>query len=143
MTMQGRTYRDLELWQKAMDLVVDCYGATRKFPDCELYGLISQIKRAAVSIPANVAEGQGRQHRPEFIQHLSIAYGSLTELETHIQIAHRLNFLNDEDERRLLHRAGEVGRLLNGLLRFLREKKTTAASSPTENRQPKTDSSCI
>jgi len=140
--MEGRSYRDLELWQKAMDLVVECYGATKKLPDCELYGLISQIKRAAVSIPANVAEGQGRQHRAEFIQHLSIAYGSLTEVETHVQIARRLNYLNDDDERRLLQRTGEVGRLLNGLLRFLRGN-SPAASPPTDNRQPATDSSCI
>ncbi|MGO8789320.1 MAG: four helix bundle protein [Terriglobia bacterium] len=140
--MQGRSYRDLELWQKAMDPVVECYGATKKLPDCELYGLISQIERAAVSIPANVAEGQGRQHRPEFIQHLSIAYGSLTEVETHIQIARRLNYLNDDDERRLLDRTGEVGRLLNGLLRFLRGKNP-ASSPPTQNRQPTTDNSCI
>jgi len=139
--MEGRSYRDLELWQKAMDLVVECYGATKKLPDCELYGLISQIKRAAVSIPANVAEGQGRQHRPEFIQHLFIAYGSLTEVETHIQIARRLNYLNDDDERRLLQRTGEVGRLLNGLLRFLRRKNADAAGAPTENRQPETDRS--
>jgi four helix bundle protein len=121
-----------------MDLVVDCYAAAKTFPDSELYGLISQIRRAAVSIPANVAEGQGRQHRPEFIQHLSIAYGSLTELETHIQIARRLNYLDDDGERRLLQRTGEVGRLLNGLLRFLRQK-----NSPTDNRQPTTDNSCI
>jgi four helix bundle protein len=140
--MQGRSYRDLELWQKAMDLVVECYGATKKFPEREVYGLISQIQRAAVSIPANVAEGQGRQHRPEFIQHLSIAYGSLAELETHIQIARRLNYLKDDEERRLLQRTGEVGRLLNGLLRFLRRKNPAAASPPTENRQPRTDGSC-
>jgi four helix bundle protein len=136
--MEGRSYRDLELWQRAMDLVVECYGATKKPPDSELYGLISQIRRAAVSVPANVAEGQGRQHRPEFIQHLSIAYGSLTELETHIQIARRLNYLKNDEERCLLQRTGEVGRLLNGLLRFLRQK-----SVPTENRQPTTDNSCI
>ncbi len=131
--MEGRSYRDLELWQKAMDLVVDCNASAKKFPACELYGLMSQIRRAAVSIPANVAEGQGRQHRPEFIQHLSIAYGSLTELETHIQIARRLNYLNDDEERRLLQRTGEVGRLLNGLLRFLRQKNPAAPSLPTDN----------
>ena len=131
-------YRDLKVWQKAMDLVVECYADAKTFPDGELYGLISQIPRAAVSIPANVAEGQGRQHRPEFIQHLSIAYGSLTELETHIQIARRLNYLDDDDERRLLQRTGEVGRQLNGLLRFLRRKNTS-----TDHRLPTTDISCI
>ena len=120
-----------------MDLVVECYKAAKKFPERENYGLISQMQRAAVSIPANVAEGQGRQHRPEFIQHLFIAKGSLTELETHIQIAHRLNYLNDDEECLLLKRTGEVGRLLNGLLRFLRQENT-----PTENRKPTTDNSC-
>jgi four helix bundle protein len=132
--MLGKSYRDLELWQRAMDLVVDCYAAARTFPDCEVYGLVSQIRRAAVSIPANVAEGQGRQHRPEFIQHLSIAYGSLTELETHIQIARRLNYLNDDNEHRLLQRTGEVGRLLNGLLRYLRQKNPGSAGGLTEKR---------
>jgi four helix bundle protein len=141
--MDGRSYRDLELWQKAMDLVVDCYAATKKFPDHEIHCLVSQMRRAAVSIPANVAEGQGRQHRLEFIQHLSIAYGSLTELETHIQIAHRLGYLNDDETRRLLQRAGEVGRLLNGLLRFLRRRKPLSANPPTDNRQPGTDNSCL
>ncbi len=132
--MEGRSYRDLEIWQKAMDLVVECYAAVKTFPECELYGLISQIRRAAVSIPANVAEGQGRQHRPEFIQHLPIAYGSLTELETHIQIARRLNYLKENEERSLMQRCAEVGRLLNGLLRFLRHKNT-----PVENQQLTTD----
>ena len=93
--MNGKNYRDLELWQRAMDLVVECYHLTKRFPSTEAYGLMSQIQRTAVSVPANSAEGQGRQHRPEFIQHLSIAYGSLTELETHIQIAQRLNYIEN------------------------------------------------
>jgi four helix bundle protein len=96
------------------------------------------MQRAAVSIPANVAEGQGRQHRPEFIQHLFNARGSLTELETHIQIAHRLKYLDDDEECLLLKRTAEVGRLRNGLLRFLRQK-----NFPTDNRKPTTDNSCI
>ena len=124
--MPERSYRDLELWQKAMDLVVECYGATRKFPDREVYGLTSQLQRAAVSIPANIAEGQGRQHRTEFIQFLCIAKGSLTELETHIQIAHRLSYAKDDEEAALLKRTAEVGRLLNGMLRFLRQKNPPA-----------------
>ena len=138
MANEGRSYRDLELWQKAMDLVVECYKAAKEFPERERYGLISQMQRAAVSIPANVAEGQGRQHRPEFIQHLFIAKGSLTELETHIQIAHRLNYLDGDEEGLLLRRTAEVGRLLNGLLRFLRQKNI-----PSDNRKPTTDNSCI
>jgi four helix bundle protein len=71
--MTGRKYQDLELWQRSMDLVVECYQATDRFPDREAYGLTSQLQRAAVSMPANIAEGHSRQHRTEFIQHLSIA----------------------------------------------------------------------
>lgn len=120
--MTVRSFRDLECWQKAMDLVVECYRVTREFPKHELYGLTNQLQRAAVSVPANIAEGQGRQHTQEFIQHLSIAYGSLSELETHLLIAKRLDYLDSSTAERLLDRAGEVGRLLNGLLRSLRNK---------------------
>ncbi len=120
--MNLRSYRDLEVWQKAMDLVVECYQVTKLFPQSELYGLTSQLQRAAVSVPANIAEGSGRQHTLELIQHLSIAYGSLAELETHIQIAGRLDYLNTKQTKRLLERTGEVGRMLNGLMRSLRNK---------------------
>ena len=116
------SYRDLEVWQKAMDLVIECYKITREFPKAETYGLSSQLQRAAVSIPANIAEGQGRQHTPEFIQHLSIAYGSLAELETHIQIVQRLNYIDVDVAEHLLNQSAVVGRLLNGLLRSLRNK---------------------
>jgi four helix bundle protein len=87
--LSGKSYQDLELWQKAMDLTVECYSATRSFPSAGIYGLCSQLQRAAVSIPANIAEGQRRQHKPEFVQHLCIANGSLAEVETHIQLAER------------------------------------------------------
>ncbi|MDQ3813297.1 MAG: four helix bundle protein [Armatimonadota bacterium] len=117
------SYRDLEVWQKAMDLVVECYRITQGFPRSEIYGLSSQLQRAAVSVPANIAEGRGRQHTQEFVQHLCIAYGSLAELETHIEIARRLNYIGADDAHRLFDRTSEVGRLLNGLLRALRNKK--------------------
>jgi four helix bundle protein len=120
MTMLVRSYRDLEAWQKAMLLVEECYRASGAFPASEIYGLTSQLRRAAVSIPANIAEGRARLHTGEFIQHLSIAYASLAELETHIQIAARIEYLSTEDESRLLTRCGEVGRLINGLRRSLR-----------------------
>jgi len=126
-----------------MDLVVSCYSATRKFPDREAFGLMSQMQRAAISTPANMAEGQGRQHRSEFIQFLCIANGSLTELETHVQIARRLNYIGDEEERQLLAQTGEVGRLLNGLLCYLRRKGSPTAPGQTGNRQPRTDNSCV
>jgi four helix bundle protein len=97
-TVKGKTsvksYRDLEVWQKAMAMVVECYKITKQFPKDEIYGLTFQLRRAAVSIPANIAEGRERQHTREFVQHLSIAYGSLAELETHLQIAQRLNYID-------------------------------------------------
>ena len=120
--MNIRSYRDLECWQRAMDLVVECYRVTREFPKHEIYGLSSQLQRAAVSIPANIAEGQGRQHTPEFIQHLCIAYSSLGELETHLLIAQRLEYLTPAKANAMMKRCGEVGRLINGLLRSLRNK---------------------
>jgi four helix bundle protein len=89
-----KSYRDLEVWQKAMAMVVECYKITKQFPKDEIYGLTFQLRRAAVSIPANIAEGRERQHTREFVQHLSIAYGSLAELETHLQIAQRLNYID-------------------------------------------------
>ncbi|MFC1813884.1 four helix bundle protein [Thermodesulfobacteriota bacterium] len=118
-----RSYRDLEVWQKSMDLVVVCYQITRKFPRNEIYGLVSQLQRAAVSIPANIAEGRHRQHSKEFLQHLSFAYGSLAELETHILIAERLNYINKSKSEKILGKTAEIGRMINGLKKSI-EKKT-------------------
>ncbi len=98
-----------------MDLVEVTYKATKRFPTEELYGLTSQARRAAVSIPCNIAEGQARRSPKEFLQHLSIAYGSLRELETQLLIAQRLTYLDDQSTARLLEMTSEVGRLLNGL----------------------------
>ena len=86
------SYRELDVWQQAMELAVACYEASGDFPNYETYGLTSQLRRAAVSVHANIAEGRGRQHTAEFIQHVSIATGSLAELETHIEIARRLGY---------------------------------------------------
>lgn len=124
MSNEVRNYKDLIAWQKAMDLVVSCYEISRVFPAHEKYGLSSQLQRSAVSIPANIAEGQGRQHTAEFLNHLSIAYGSLMELETHIQIALRLNYIEQSVSESLLKQTAEVGRLINGLMRSLRAIKT-------------------
>ncbi len=120
--MVVRTYRDLEVWQKAMDLVVECYRITRNFPKSETYGLASQLQRSAVSIPANIAEGQARQHTKEYLHHLSIAYGSLAELETHLQIAKRLSYLDTDSFDQLMDNASAVGRMLNGLRKALEKK---------------------
>ncbi len=125
LTMIVRSYRELEVWQKAMDLVTVCYQSTERFPKAETYGLASQLRRAAVSIPANIAEGQGRSHTREFMNHLSMAYGSLMEVETHLQIAGRLRYLDHPSMQDLLARTAEIGRMINGLLRSLNRKLTT------------------
>jgi len=114
-----RDYRELVTWQKAMDLVVAVYKETRGFPRDELYGLTSQVRKAAVAIPSNIAEGQGRKFTKEFVYHLSVALGSLCEVETQLLIALRLNYVNQETCQTLAEMAAEVGRLLNGLIHSL------------------------
>jgi len=117
--MKVKNYQELIVWQKAMDLVEDIYTASRTFPREETYGLMSQVRRAAVSIPSNIAEGQGRRTTPDFLRHLSIAYGSLREVETQILIATRLRYLAQGKCQDILNVAAEVGRLLNGLMSSL------------------------
>jgi four helix bundle protein len=114
-----RSYRDLFAWQKAMDLVVAVYDATASFPREEVFGLTSPIRRAVVSVPSNMAEGQGRKSRKEFLHHLSIAYGSLCELETQLLLAERLGYLPPSRAHQLLELSAEVGRLANGLMSSL------------------------
>ena len=92
LNMKIQSYRDLLVWRKAMDLVVDCYRFVSDLPKNETYGLISQAQRAAVSIPANIAEGHGRDHLGDYLRHPSIANGSLMELETHLQLIGRLGY---------------------------------------------------
>lgn len=112
-----RSHRDLIVWQKAMDLVVAVYRATEAFPKAETYGLTSQIRRAVTSIPANIAEGQGRRLTKEFVYFLANARGSLWELDTHLESAKRLRFLNPDTHNGLQSQLDEVGRMLNGLMR--------------------------
>ena len=130
--MTVNSYRDLRVWQKAMDLVLTSYEVARQFPQSELYGLMSQIQRAAVSIPANIAEGHGREHLGDYLHHLSMANGSLMELETHFLIAGRLGYLEVEPMNQLLDRTAEVGRMLAGLIRSLKN------SRPSQNLTPDT-----
>jgi len=111
-----RTYRDLVVWQKAMELVTEIYRATQNFPKEETFGLISQIRRASVSIPSNIAEGQGRLSEKEFRQFLGNARGSLSEVETQVIIAKNLGYLDDSYSKNLLTMIAEVGRVLNGLI---------------------------
>ena len=111
-------FRNLTVWQKGMDLAERVYASTEKFPRSEMYGLISQLRRAAVSIPSNIAEGKaiGGQSYP---RHLKIALGSQAELETQIELACRLKMLTDADAVELMEHASEVGRMLVGLLNAL------------------------
>jgi four helix bundle protein len=120
--MRARSYKELEVWQKAMDLVVACYEVTHLFPAPEKFGLASQLRRAAVSVCANIAEGQGRGSSNEFVRFLLIARGSVAELETHITLGSRLRYIAAEDGDRLMAGAGDVARMLNGLLRSLRNR---------------------
>jgi len=112
----GRSYKDLVAWQKAMLLVTAVYKATADFPRDEIFGLTSQLRRAAVSIASNIAEGQGRLSQKEFRFFLGQARGSLMEVETQLQISENLGYLANEHTRALLQSCAEPGRVLNGLL---------------------------
>jgi four helix bundle protein len=126
--MTMRSYRDLKVWQKAIDLVVGSYRLTKAFPKAETYALSAQIQRAAISIPANIAEGHGREHLGDYLHHLSVANGSLMELETHFLIAHRLSYIQDRDLELILDLASEVGRMLAGLRRSLKASQEDLGS---------------
>ena len=115
-----RDYQNVIAWQKATDLVEAVYSATASWPAREGFGLTSQAQRAAVAIPANIAEGKGRTGTREFLHGLSIAHGSLCELETHLLIAGRLASIGETAPDALLDQSAEVGRLLQGLIRSLR-----------------------
>jgi four helix bundle protein len=121
--MPVKNYRDLVAWQKAMDFVEAIYKATKAFPRDELYGLTNQLRRCSVSIPSNIAEGQGRRTDPEFAHRLSIARGSVCEAETQLMIAGRLGHVTKADLERLLEAAAEIARLITGL------RKTVAGES--------------
>ena len=113
--MKIKGYRDLRVWQLAMEVVELVYRLTRSFPRSEVYGLASQIQRAAVSVPSNIAEGHTREHTKEHLQHLSIAQGSLAELETQLEIATRLKYASTPDSLPIAERVGSLGRQLYAL----------------------------
>lgn len=114
------SYRDLRVWQQAMDLVLCVYDETKCFPKDELYGLVSQIRRAAVSIPSNIAEGKGRLTDRDRAHFFCQARGSLLELETQILIAQRLNYTSDSRAKAIIDLAAELGRMLNSLIHSIR-----------------------
>ena len=116
-------YKDLVVWQRARRLVKEIYGSTRSFPREELFGLTSQMRRAAVSVASNIAEGKGRNSRKELVQFLCVARGSLLELETHIQIARDLDYLDDTKRVHLANEVLTVVRPLNGLIARIRQEQ--------------------
>ncbi len=118
-----QSYRDLVAWKKAMRLVSSVYRCTQAFPRSETYGLTSQLRRAAVSVPSNIAEGQARLSTGEFRHFLGNARGSLMEVETQILIAQELGYLEQKEIETLLGETGELGRILNGLLASLPDRR--------------------
>jgi four helix bundle protein len=116
-----RSFKDLVAWQKSMALVAEVYRASQGFPKEEIFGLTSQIRRSAVSVPSNIAEGNARTSKKEFQYFLSNARGSLAELETQLLIAHQLAYINETAKNQMLDRLWEVGRILNGLLSSLKK----------------------
>ena len=116
-----KSYRDLRVWQEFMALAAECYRLTCAFPKEEMFGLSSQIRRSAASIPANIAEGHGREHTQSFIQYLRIAQGSLKELETHLLLAERVGLVVKENIEVTLRQCEAVGKMVRSLIRALQQ----------------------
>lgn len=117
--MAGRPHRRLVLWQKAMDFVLETYKLTARFPSVERFGMVSQIQRAAVSIPSNIAEGAARKTRREYLQFLYIARGSVSELDTQLEIASRLGYIEERSYSSAQERLEELSRMLSALIAAL------------------------
>ena len=117
-----KSYRDLRVWQEAMTLAELCYRLTKELPKDELFGLVSQIRRSVVSIPANIAEGHGRENTRSFIQYLRIAQGSLKELETHLLLAQRVGLVAQQKVEPLTGQGDLLGKRLRTLIRSLQQK---------------------
>lgn len=121
------SFRDLRVWQMGMELVQKVYEFSQGFPKAELYGLTNQMRRAAVSVPSNIAEGHTREHLKEYLHHISIAQGSLAETETQAEIAHRLCYLSSEQLQDILGCAGALGRQLYALRNALMARAKSGA----------------
>ncbi len=128
--MQVKSHQDLIAWQKAISLVTEVYTITPQFPGHEIYGLTSQLRRASVSIPSNIAEGHGRATPGEFLQSLCQARGSLCEVQTQIVIAHRLAYITEEQGQRFSAKTNELGRILSGLITSIQRKKLKSPARP-------------
>ena len=131
--MQVKSYQDLIAGQKAISLVIEIYAITANFPGHEIYGLTSQLRRAGVSIPSNIAEGHGRATKGEYIQFLGQARGSLCEVQTQIFIAHRLGYVPLERKENFIAMTDELGRILNGLMASIQGKKLKPLASLIPN----------
>ena len=121
--MEVKSYRDLKVWQKAMDLAQAVFDVTKSFPKDELYGLVSQLRRAAVSVPSNLAEGSSRRSRGEFVRFINIASGSLSEVETQLLLATRFGYITQLQCESFLANAEEISKMLFSLQRSLTEKE--------------------
>jgi four helix bundle protein len=124
----GGTYHDLRAWQNALELTLKIYRVTQTFPHAEMYGLSSQLRRAAVSVPSNIAEGKGRSSDKELLQFLSRARGSIYELQTQLVIAGSLGYLSTADQQSLSNEADDVGRMLNGMIAKFRQIVSDSAA---------------
>lgn len=120
-----KSYKELKVWQKAYQTCLDVYHTTKKFPPEEKFGLTAQIRRAAISIPSNIAEGYGRKTTGEYIQALYVAYGSLCELQTQILLSKDLGYLDGVRDKGCEQANGDVERLLKGLIKSLQNKRLT------------------
>lgn len=119
---QISSFKDLKVWQEAMTLAEECYELTKQYPKEEMYSMVTQIRRSAASVAANIAEGHGRETTGLFIQFLRIAQGSLKELETHLILSQRVKLANSETIQPSLNRCGGIGRMLRSLIRSLQNK---------------------
>ncbi len=120
------SFRELKVWQKSYDLSLVIYSMTKTFPKEELFGLVSQIRRCAISIPSNIAEGHARKSKKEFIQFLYVAYGSSSELETQLQLAFDLKYINKNNYLETTSLLIEVRKMLNSLISKIDSLKTNA-----------------
>lgn len=118
-----KTHKDLDAWKEAINFVTEIYRYTEKFPDVEKFGLTSQIRRASVSVPSNIAEGAARNSNKEYLQFLNYALGSISEIETQLIIALNLNFISDEQYKQLDTNLTTIRKLLLGLIKYIRNKK--------------------
>ena len=117
-----RSYRDLRVWQEGMALAEACYMLTRRFPNDELFGMTSQIRRAATSVPANITEGYGRDSTGEHVQFLRVSQGSLKELETHLALSSRVGLIAESETKNVLEECDRLGKMLHRLIRSLQNR---------------------